>query len=113
MKELLEAIWGQVDRDFRPYEDLYYMSKEAMETDRKLGLSYLKKLSDKLEQTTPTVDEDEIHKFFGLHRRVLLAAALYDFDSYLLYVEWNREPEKKFSSQEDFETGRRRSAKAG
>lgn len=96
MKELLEAIWGQVDRDFRPYEDLYYMSKEAMETDRKLGLSYLKKLSDKLEQTTPTVDEDEIHKFFGLHRRVLLAAALYDFDSYLLYVEWNREPEKKF-----------------
>lgn len=26
----------------------------------------------------------------------MLAAARYDFDSYLLYVEWNREPDKKF-----------------
>ena len=35
-------------------------------------------------------------KLMGLHRRVLLACAPYDFDSYLQYVEWDREPAKKF-----------------
>lgn len=34
--------------------------------------------------------------FFDLHKRVLLTAAPYYFDSYLLYVEWNREHDKKF-----------------
>ncbi len=31
-----------------------------------------------------------------LHKKVLLAAAPFDFESYLLYVEWEREPDKKF-----------------
>ena len=34
--------------------------------------------------------------FVGLHKQVLLTLAPYDFDSYLLYLEWNREPNKKF-----------------
>lgn len=96
MKDLLEAIWCRANKEYQPYEDLYYMSREAMKTNKKLGLSYLKKLSGKLEQRILKAEEDEIHDFFSLHKRVLLAAAPYDFDSYLLYVEWNREPEKKF-----------------
>lgn len=32
----------------------------------------------------------------GLHKRVLQAAAQDDFDSYLQFVEWERDPEKKF-----------------
>lgn len=97
MKELLEAIWQQVDTDYQPYEDLFSICKETMKTDVKLGVSYLKKLSDKLEAVIPaTEDADEIHKFFSLHKRVLLVAAPHDFESYLLYVEWGREPEKKF-----------------
>lgn len=35
-------------------------------------------------------------RFFALHKEVLRAAAKDDFDSYLLYIEWNREPSKKF-----------------
>ena len=97
MKELLEAIWQQVDTDYQPYEDLFSICKETMKTDVKLGVSYLKKLSDKLEAVIPaTEDADEIHKFFSLQKRVLLVAAPHDFESYLLYVEWGREPEKKF-----------------
>lgn len=97
MKELLEAIWQQVDTDYQPYEDLFSICKETMKTDVKLGIAYLKKLSDKLEAIIPaTEDADEIHKFFSLHKRVLLVAAPHDFESYLLYVEWGREPEKKF-----------------
>lgn len=97
MKDLLEAIWQQVDTDYQPYEDLFHICKETMKDDVKLGVSYLKKLSDKLEMVIPiTEDENEIHRFFSLHKRVLLAAAPHDFESYLLYVEWNRDPEKKF-----------------
>lgn len=97
MKKLLEAIWQQVDADYKPYEDLFHICKETMKTDLKLGVSYLKKLSDKLEAVIPaTEDENDIHRFFALHKRVLLAAAPHDFDSYLLYVEWGRDPEKKF-----------------
>ena len=97
MKELLEAIWQQVNTDYQPYEDLFSICKETMKTDVKLGIAYLKKLSDKLEAVIPaTEDADKIHKFFSLHKRVLLVAAPHDFESYLLYVEWNREPEKKF-----------------
>ena len=97
MKDLLEAIWQQVDVEYQPYEDLFHICKEAMKTDVKLGVSYLKKLSDRLEMVIPiTEDETGIHRFFALHKRVLLVAAPHDFGSYLLYVEWNRDPEKKF-----------------
>ena len=96
MEELLKKIWNQVDREYQPYEDLYYMSKEALKSNIKLGTKYLKKLSEKCEQIIPTLNEEKINKFFNLHKRILLAAAPYDFHCYLLYVEWNREPDKKF-----------------
>lgn len=97
MKELLEAIWQQVDTKYQPYEDLFNICRETMKTDVKMALPYLKKLSDKCEQIIPILDDaDEIHSFFALHKRILLAAAHHDFESYLLYVEWGRDPEKKF-----------------
>ncbi|MCM1236471.1 MAG: phage terminase large subunit [Ruminococcus flavefaciens] len=97
MKDLLEAIWQQLNTEYQPYEDLFSICKETMKTDVKLGIAYLKKLSDRLEAVIPaTEDTDEIHRFFSLHKRVLLVAAPHDFESYLLYVEWGRDPEKKF-----------------
>ena len=54
-------------------------------------------LSNDLEEVIPIQpDEKKMRTFFGLHRRVLLAAAPHDFESYILYIEWNRDPEKKF-----------------
>ena len=35
-------------------------------------------------------------KMFALNKRSLLFDAPYDFDAYLRYVEWNREPKKRF-----------------
>lgn len=100
MEEVLKQICQQIQKtpeEFRPYEDLYYMCKEAMKTDIPLGVRYLKILSADLEETIPIQsDEKQMRKFFGLHRRVLLAAAPHDFESYILYIEWNRDPEKKF-----------------
>lgn len=98
MEQLLKQIHAQAKTgQFRPCEDLHYMCKEAMKTDISLGVKYLKLLSEDLERIVPSLsDAKEMYKFFDLHKRVLLAAAPHDFDSYLLYVEWNREPDKKF-----------------
>lgn len=40
--------------------------------------------------------EQNSAQMLEINRRSLLFDAPYDFDSFLLYVEWNREPEKKF-----------------
>lgn len=101
MEQLLSKILEKIKKDaylFRTWEDLLYMCKEAMKTDISLGVRYLKLLSAECERgiSDPLASEQEVKELYGLHKRVLLAAAPYDFDSYLLYVEWNREPKKKF-----------------
>lgn len=101
MEKLLSKILEKIKKDsylFQTWEDLLYMSKEAMKEDIPLGVKYLKLLSAECEKaiSDPLSSEEEVKELYGLHKRVLLAAARYDFDSYLLYVEWNREPKKKF-----------------
>ena len=50
-----------------------------------------------IERDIPNAKDDKtIVTLFNLHKKVLLAAAPIDFESFLLYVEWNRDPEKKF-----------------
>lgn len=101
MEKLLSKILEKIKKDaylFQTWEDLLYMSKEAMKEDIPLGVKYLKLLSAECERaiSDPLSSEEEAKELYGLHKRVLLAAAPYDFDSYLLYVEWSREPKKKF-----------------
>lgn len=99
MEQLLETILEtiRISGHYQALEDLYYTSLEAMKRDVKLGVRYLKILSELIEKRIPTLtDESEIRRLFALHKKVLLAAAPHDFDSYLLYVEWNRDPDKKF-----------------
>ena len=100
MKNLLETIYRKSLKsfDFQTMEDLLYMSKEAMKTDIPLGVEYLRKLSALCEKTMSnrSLSGEQVIQVYDLHKRVCFAAAKYDFDSYLLYVEWNRDPEKKF-----------------
>ena len=97
---ILEKIAAKIKKtpqDFQPYEDLYFMCRETMQTDKETALTYLRMLSALCEQGIRQSKDDEfLVKLFDLHRRVCLFAAPEDFDSYLLYVEWNREPDKKF-----------------
>lgn len=100
MKVLLEKIFQKIKKtpgDIVGYEDLYYMCLEALNEDRKLAVEYLQMLSKCIEDIIPGVVEVEfLQKLFDLHKKVLLAAAPYHFESYILYIEWNREPDKKF-----------------
>ena len=100
MRELLEKIFEKIKRqpkDILGYEDLYHMCLSNIGEDNTLAIEYLKKLSDTIEDVMPKLDDIEIlHKLFGLHKKVLLGAAPYDFESYILYIEWDRKPDKKF-----------------
>ena len=100
MRELLEKIFKKIKRqpkDILGYEDLYHMCISNIGEDNNLAIEYLKKLSDTIEETMPKLDDIELlQKLFGLHKKVLLGAAPYDFESYILYIEWDREPDKKF-----------------
>ena len=83
--------------EFQPYEDFFYMSLEEKDKDVSLGVLRLKELSEMIvNQIMKSQDEEFLQNLYALHKRVLFAAAKEDFDSFLLYVEWNREPDKKF-----------------
>lgn len=100
MKVLLEKILQKIKKapgDIVGYEDLYYMCLESMGSERDLAVEYLILLSGCIEDVIPMVEDTEfLQKIFELHKKVLLAAAPYHFESYILYIEWNREPDKKF-----------------
>ena len=85
MEQLLEAILAEIKKTpegSQAYEDLYHMSKEAMKTDEALGVKYLKLLSAFIEKQIPLSKTDkELRFLFGLHKKVLHAAAPFDFDS--------------------------------
>lgn len=98
MEQLLEIIYQRFKGgDLKAGEDLYYMCREAMKTDVPLSVKWLKILSEDISTYMGSCQNEEtLRTLFALHKRVLLAAAPHDFDSYLLYVEWNRDPDKKF-----------------
>ena len=95
-------IAERIQRDaysYQTYEDFYGVMLEYMRTDFRKGLLGLKWLSEQIEKNIATLARMDIvagRKLLGLHKDVLRGCAPWDFDSYLLYVEWNRAPEKQF-----------------
>ena len=103
MEQLLKTILKQIEKkpfSYQTYFDLYGMSKEAMKDEKtqQLGIDYLKTLSSLCEKAIrdTKLSDDDLRDIFALHKRVCPANDSYDCDSYLLYVEWNRPPDKKF-----------------
>ena len=102
MIDLIEKIAENLKKDplnYRIYKDLYSVAKEALKTDKELGLKWLKWISERLNDLIPSLAKTDLplaRNFFSLHKQVLHAASKEDFDSYCLYLEFNRDPEKKF-----------------
>lgn len=98
MKSIARVISGSPE-NYTAYEDLYSMACNAMKSDKKSAVSWLKWLADRCDAIVPKLIELDIahvRRFVALHKKTLLAVAQDDFDSFLLYVEWAREPDKKF-----------------
>ena len=102
MKELVRAIQQSIeDKPFEVsgYQDLYSTLREIGEQDKAYSIELAKWLSQRLEKIVPQMAQSDIlsaQKLMRLHKDTLLEAAPYDFDSYCLYLEFDRDPEKKF-----------------
>lgn len=100
MEELLATIFNTAQCENinkQAYQDLYDLCRDVLQSNSALAVRYLKGLSELIENRIIEVNsEDDLRFLYSMHKKVLLAAAPYDFDCYLLYVEWNREPDKKF-----------------
>lgn len=100
MEKVLKIIEASIRQKptIQGFADQYHFCLEVLKTDIKLSVRYLKRLNDLCEWAmvnTPWSDV-EVRELFELHKKIVLAAAPHDFECYLLYVEWDREPEKKF-----------------
>lgn len=81
------------------YEDYYGICMELFRTSWKMAVAGLKWLSEKIAERMPQVAQKDLafaRNLMVLHRRTLLSAATYDFDSYIQFIEWDREPQKRF-----------------
>lgn len=102
VKELSWRLVEEAKRhpySYSPYEGVYSACKLLYGESIEDGKVLSKWLSEALESVMPTmvkVDIAEARQMYELHKATLLLAAPYCFDSYLQYVEWEREPKKKF-----------------
>ena len=97
-KHLMHRVYASLGYNYQPYQDLYDLCRENIDYgDQKLGTVYLVKLSDTLEKKIPnTEDPHMVRKLYDLHRKTLLKASPHHFEAYCQFLEWNREPSKKF-----------------
>ena len=100
MKDLILKISEKTKKtpSVQGFTDWKDICRELLKTDVPLAVEYLVKLSDELEKTILDTrwSDGDVKTLYGLHKKVLLLAAPHHFESYLLYIEQNREPEKKF-----------------
>ena len=100
MNILLEKILEKTKKtpSIQGFTDWKDVCRELMKTDIPLAVEYLVNLSEELEVAIldSKWTDNEVRDLFGLHKKVLLLAAPHHFESFLLYIEQNREPEKKF-----------------
>lgn len=102
MEKIINRIADRIEQrpmDGQAYEDMYGMACECMKVDNAAGLKWMKWLAERCAVNIPRVavyDLNTAKNIISTQKSALLAAAPYDFDSFLQYVEWAREPEKKF-----------------
>ena len=95
ISELREKIKKE-PLEYKGYEGYYSVCRLLMKEDFESGLNELRWLSEKIDSVMPVMPSRSLGMLYALHKKVLLTAAPWDFDSFLLYVEWGREPKKKF-----------------
>lgn len=99
MQNLLKRIAEKMKKDpsMMVFTDMYHICLEVSKTDIPLAVEYLVELSGELDKAIPSGRFDnDIKEMYSLHKKVWLSAAPHHFESFLFYIESNREPAKKF-----------------
>lgn len=99
-------VLREIDRKVKenPSPEVYYdyvaMIRKGLQEDpdnTNRIVEFGKKLANIFEKIIPkTRDSETIKNYYYLHEQLLLALAPHDFDSYCLYIEWDRDPKSKF-----------------
>lgn len=97
MEELLNKIrktieeTGSADGDIEACEDYFSALRHCGRQEQAKNCLWLRKYAeDKVREGV------EVERFFSLAKRTYLLMAPYDFDSYLIYLEWDRPVEERF-----------------
>lgn len=100
MRKLIPAIWKALQSapiDMQALRDFVDVCEHYVAESPEYVTAYLRQCSDLLEKRIPCESELSVmQEMYDLHRRVCKAGAQQDFHLYLLFIEWNREPRKKF-----------------
>ena len=99
LEEMVRQKIAGNKKDVGGYEYYLGLMKEALGDDRAYAVAGLRRLSELITHNVLAFFDNEpskISKVIEIKRRALHAAAPWDFDSYMLYVEWNRNPESMF-----------------
>ena len=96
--QLTEAISQRLrtSPDIGVAEDLLGAVKMLLSSDREQALAYNGEVLGFTEAGLRGDDMKLLERSYGLRKKALLLEAPYVFDSFLQYVEWNREPGKRF-----------------
>lgn len=83
--------------NYGAYERYYMYLRNRLEDDVTVGVDGLKWLSELIVNRVDILrGSGMLRDIRDLHRQVLLAAARYDFDSFMLALEFNRRPSEQF-----------------
>lgn len=95
-EKLISKIFLEIQKDpsrYEPYDDLFSVCRDIEDIDFKLAHESNSTLRTYIAKGMQT---SIYSKLFDLYKRSLLFDAPYCFDSYLLYIEINREPKDRF-----------------
>lgn len=103
MKDMIPKIAEKIKKapfEYRAYEDLYLVCKEIAYRELMFARDTLAWLSDRCEYVIPLLvskNMDSARRLSRIHRNALNEAAkLGHFMSFLQFIEWEREPDKRF-----------------
>lgn len=94
----LQKIISEKPNEYQAVSDLFEMARIMEQDDPKLAHSINKDLRNLIPQQVRNAKNDlnTREKFYFLNKRCLLFDAKVDFDAYMQYIEYDRDPEKRF-----------------
>ena len=94
----LQKIVSEKPYEYQAVSDLFEMARIVEQDDSKLARSINKDLRNLIPQQVRNAKNDlnTREKFYFLNKRCLLFDAKADFDAYMQYIEYDRDPEKRF-----------------
>ena len=93
---IIEDIINKGTDKIKPYRDYYDLCLQDT-ANHVQNLKWLEgKALEAQNKAYVNGNKDASHEFYDLRKDIFTAAALFDFDSYLIALEWNRKPEQRF-----------------